>query len=124
MKDYIEAAKRTESHGLHLEGKERLLHAGMGIATEAGEFLDALKKSIFYGSELDRVNLQEELGDLLWYIAIAMDELGTDFETEMRRNVEKLKARYPEAFDRERAEKRDLDRERSILESDSLDQSK
>ena len=115
-KEYIEQAKRSESSQVFLEGKERLLHAGMGIATEAGEFLDALKKSVFYGKELDRVNLKEELGDLLWYMAIAMDELGTDFETEMERNIEKLRARYPERFTKEKALERDLEKEREILE--------
>ena len=115
-KEYIKQAKRSESSQVFLEGKERLLHAGMGIATEAGEFLDALKKSIFYGKELDRVNLKEELGDLLWYIAIAMDELGTDFEREMERNIEKLRARYPEKFTKEKALERDLEKEREILE--------
>ena len=118
MKNYIKDAIRTESSKVFLEGKKRLLHAGIGIATESGEFLDALKKAIFYGKELDRVNLKEELGDLLWYIAIAMDELGTDFETEMERNIKKLKARYPEKFRKEDALERDLEKERGILEEE------
>ena len=82
-KDYKEAALRTESNDFEAIQKRisskrniRLLHAGIGLATESGEFLDALKKAIFYGKELDRVNLQEEIGDLLWYCAIALDELG------------------------------------------------
>ncbi len=120
MKDYIEKALRTESDysdvTKNLQGNERLLHAGIGLATESGEFLDALKKSLFYGSELDRTNLKEELGDLLWYIAIAMDELGTDFEKEMNRNIEKLSARYPEKFTKKDAMIRDLENERDILE--------
>lgn len=116
MKDYIQNALKTESVGFHIEGKERLLHAGIGLATESGEFLDALKKSVFYGKELDRVNLKEELGDILWYMAIAMDALGTDFETEMEKNIKKLKARYGERFSKEAAENRDLEKEREILE--------
>lgn len=115
--DYIEEAKRTESTVFNIQrGDDRLLHAGIGIATESGEFLDALKKHVFYGKDLDRVNLKEELGDLLWYIAIAMDELGTDFNTEQLRNIAKLSARYPEKFTREAAEFRDLLKERQILE--------
>jgi ribosomal protein S17E len=51
-------------------------------------------------------------------VAIAMDELGTDFETEMKRNIEKLKARYPEKFEENLAENRDLEKEREILEQD------
>ncbi len=116
MKDYIQNAIKTESIHFNVTGRERLLHAGIGLATESGEFLDALKKSIFYGKELDIVNLKEELGDVLWYMAIAMDALGTDFETEMKKNIKKLKARYGEKFSQDSAEKRDLKREREILE--------
>jgi NTP pyrophosphatase (non-canonical NTP hydrolase) len=122
-KEYIQDAIRTEADDfqamdirLYEDGTKRLLHSGIGMATEAGEFLDALKKHIFYGKELDRVNLKEELGDLFWYMAIACDELDIEFEPIMERNIEKLKARYGEKFSETRAEKRDLKRERVILE--------
>jgi NTP pyrophosphatase (non-canonical NTP hydrolase) len=122
-KDYISNAIKTEStdfqamnQRLQDDGSKRLLHAGFGLSTEAGEFLDALKKHIFYGKELDRVNLREELGDLFWYMAIACDELDVPFEALMQRNIEKLKARYGEKFSEEKAEMRDLETEREILE--------
>ena len=122
-KNYIQDAIRTEStdfqsmdQRLGDNGTKRLLHAGIGLATEAGEFLDALKKHIFYGKELDRVNLKEEMGDLFWYMAIACDELGVEFEPLMERNIEKLKARYGEKFTENKAENRDLDSEKLILE--------
>ena len=122
-KDYISNAIKTEStdfqamnQRLQNDGSKRLLHAGFGLSTEAGEFLDALKKHIFYGKELDRVNLREELGDLFWYMAIACDELDVPFEALMQRNIEKLKARYGEKFSEEKAENRDLETEREILE--------
>ncbi len=122
-RDYIKDATRTESTDfssmntrLTEDGTKRLLHAGIGLSTEAGEFLDALKKHIFYGKELDRVNLAEEMGDMFWYLAIACDELGVEFESLMERNIAKLKARYGEKFTEERAENRDLGTEREILE--------
>ena len=122
-RDYIQDAIRTEStdfksmdQRLGVDGTKRLLHAGIGMATEAGEFLDALKKHIFYGKELDRVNLKEEMGDLFWYLAIACDELDVEFEPLMERNIAKLKARYGEKFSESKAEKRDLATERQILE--------
>lgn len=122
-KDYIQNAIRTEStdfkamdERLGEDGTKRLLHAGIGMATEAGEFLDALKKHIFYGKELDRVNLKEEMGDLFWYLAIACDELEVEFEPLMETNIAKLKARYGEKFSEVKAEKRDLSTEREILE--------
>lgn len=117
MVDYIKQAIRTESAVFNMEsGDDRLLHSGIGIATESGEFLDALKKHIFYGKPLDRTNLKEELGDLLWYVAIACDELGATFEELQEVNIAKLTARYPEKFSLERAENRDLETERKILE--------
>ena len=93
-----------------------LLHASMGLVTEAGEFQDMLKKHVFYGKPLDEVNLKEEIGDLLWYCAIALEALDTDFQAVMQTNIDKLKARYPEKFTEEKAENRDLAKERKILE--------
>ena len=124
MFNFIKDCLRTESTKFYnLEdgegndyNKERLLHACMGMQTETGEFTDALKKSIFYGKTLDVVNLKEELGDLLWYISITMDELGTNYDAEMQRVINKLKSRYPEKFTEEKAENRDLKTEREILE--------
>jgi NTP pyrophosphatase (non-canonical NTP hydrolase) len=122
-KEYIKDAIKTESREFQAmdqrlgdHGIKRLLHAGIGLSTESGEFLDALKKHIFYGKELDRVNLAEEIGDLFWYLAIASDELNIDFESVMNKNIEKLKARYGDKFSEEKAEKRDLETERIILE--------
>lgn len=126
-KQYIKDATRTESTNfaamnerLNDDGLKRLLHAGIGLSTEAGEFLDALKKHIFYGKELDKVNLAEEMGDLFWYMAIVADELGFEFEEVMENNIAKLKARYGEKFTEEAAEKRDLNREREILDTQSF----
>lgn len=122
--DFIKDCLRTEStqfcnleDGAGIDyNKERLLHACMGMQTETAEFTDALKKSLFYGKTLDTVNLKEELGDLLWYVSIAMDELGTTYEAEMQRVINKLKLRYPEKFTEEDATNRDLFAERKLLE--------
>src|SRR3954471_5982127 len=72
----------------------RLLHAAMGLSTEANEFLDAMKKYLFYGLSLDEVNIIEELGDGNWYEGIAIDALETTFEHILERNINKLQARY------------------------------
>lgn len=120
---YLKDSKRTVSNDyanieMRMKGDKMvdLLHAGIGLATESAEFLDALKKTVFYGKQLDEVNLAEELGDLLWYIALAMNALNTDFEKQMQVNIDKLKLRYPEKFTEEAAEVRDLVSERELLE--------
>jgi NTP pyrophosphatase (non-canonical NTP hydrolase) len=95
----------------------RLLHAMLGFASETGEFADQLKKHIFYGKPLDKINLSEETGDLLWYLALSANVSGMpSMEDAMERNIAKLKARYGDKFTEVRATNRDLDKEREILE--------
>jgi len=125
MKDFIEQCKRTESPAQPLSPEfkpdfNRLLHAAIGCATESGELLDALKKFMFYGKTLNTTNVQEEIGDLLWYLAIAMDAMGTTFEAEMERVIRKLRVRYPDKFNIVDANIRDLDAEVKALEKSSL----
>lgn len=97
-------------------GDLRLLHAMIGMCTEVGEFQDMMKKHMIYGKPIDRVNLKEELGDVLWYVALAIDELNTSFEEVMEINNAKLAARYGDVFTEEAALNRDLKTERKILE--------
>lgn len=97
----------------------RLLHVGMGLVTEAAEFMDALKKYIYYGKELDIINLKEELGDISWYQGIGIDELGTSLEEIQIVNIAKLQKRYGITFDQAKAISRDLSAERHILEKDA-----
>ena len=114
-KQFIEDAIRTESPNF-FQPNVRILHAAIGCVTESGELLDALKKQIFYGRELDVVNVKEEAGDILWYLPILFDELGTDFETEATRVINKLKTRFPDKFTEETVYNRDLETERKVLE--------
>lgn len=121
MDNFIEEALRTEStlnplSTTYEENTARLLHAAIGLVTESGEFIDALKKFLFYGRPLDLVNLKEELGDILWYVAVAMSALDTTFEEEMDRVIRKLRTRYPEKFTTDAANNRDLFSERNELE--------
>ena len=65
--------------------------------------MDLLKKHRFHGHELNRDALIKELGDVAWYLAEAATALDVDLEEILIRNVEKLKARYPEGFSTERS---------------------
>jgi NTP pyrophosphatase (non-canonical NTP hydrolase) len=94
----------------------RLLHAAIGLSTEAGELLDAIKKHVFYGRELDVTNVIEELGDACFYLGIGLDETGITWEEIFQRNMDKLDGRYKDKFTEDEAINRDLDAEREILE--------
>lgn len=94
----------------------RLMHGMIGVCTEAGELQDMVKKHLVYGKPFDRVNVLEECGDTLWYLALALDACGYSMSECMERNIAKLKARYPQGFTEAQALTRDLDEERKKLE--------
>ena len=122
--EYQKLAEVTESKDFDVIAERirsvesiRLLHAVLGLASEVGEFADQLKKHLFYGKPLDKVNLSEESGDLLWYLALAANVEGMcSLDENMERNIAKLKARYGDKFTEHLAANRNLDREREILE--------
>ena len=91
-------------------------HMILGMITEVGEFADPYKKHWAYGKELDEVNVKEELGDLMWYIASLCEMKGWDLNKICETNINKLKSRYPEKFTSEKAINRNLEKERLILE--------
>jgi NTP pyrophosphatase (non-canonical NTP hydrolase) len=103
--EYQALALRTETAGR--ERRERLLNAALGLCGEAGEFADTLKKAEFHGHALDEVELRKELGDVLWYVALACDALGAGMGEVMAQNIEKLRRRYPEGFSPERSVNRE-----------------
>ena len=80
-----------------------LMHSALGLSSEAGEFTDAVKKTLVYGKALDKENLLEELGDLCWFIALACEVLNVEMTDIMEQNIEKLKKRYPEKYSDELA---------------------
>lgn len=77
------------------EGTDLVAHAGLGIAAEAGEVADVIKKSQYAGNELDMQQLTEELGDTLWYLAWLANYYGYTLEELAMMNIEKLKERRP-----------------------------
>jgi len=91
--DFVKKARRTLSSDKDIE-----LHMAIGLCTEAGELLDAYKKHVFYGRELDIRNVKEEICDIVWYLEILCDELGYSTEQAKKDILVKLKHRYPDKF--------------------------
>ena len=71
-----------------------LLHMAVGIAGEAGELLDAIKKAVIYNKSLDLENVIEELGDLEFYMEGLRQGLDLDREETLAHNLAKLGTRY------------------------------
>lgn len=57
-------------------GDCNLIHMAVGIAGEAGELLDQVKKATIYRKPLDRENVVEELGDLEFYMEGLRQQVG------------------------------------------------
>lgn len=98
----------------------RVLHAIMGLVTESGELVESFLPRLIHGNELDIVNIQEEIGDLMWYAAILIDAVCPGkFEEILCKNVEKLRKRYTNRqFSKECALNRDVDNELSHFNRD------
>ncbi len=101
---YQAQAKRTLN--TDIEKNYRLANLGMGLAGEAGEVCDYLKKVVFHGHQLDPEKMSEELGDVLWYLANLAEAVGLSFSDIAAENITKLRKRYPDGFEKIRSQKR------------------
>ena len=100
-------------------GEKDLLHAVLGIATEAGELLEAIEPLLQEDEAIvDTVNIDEEMGDLYYYMMRMHDALDSYPAGTMDRNLAKLLERYDSGeFNTEDALNRDTGQERQALES-------
>ncbi len=71
-----------------------LLHMAVGIAGEAGELLDAIKKAVIYRKPIDRTNVMEELGDINFYMEGLLQGLNMARQETLDANIAKLHVRY------------------------------
>jgi NTP pyrophosphatase (non-canonical NTP hydrolase) len=79
--------------------KETMLVWGaVGLAGEAGEVTEVVKKAVFHRHPLDIDKLRKELGDVLWYLSAICQISGIELSEVMEANIEKLKQRYPNGF--------------------------
>lgn len=99
--DYQRAAMRTA--GTYENQLAAIRNAAYGLNGEAGEVIDLLKKHEFQGHPLDPDKLLDEVGDVLWYCALAAEAMGVTLQAVMERNIDKLRARYPDGFDKSRS---------------------
>jgi len=93
------------------------IHMVLGMQTEVAEIADVYKKTIAYRKPLDFVNIKEEIGDVMWYIANFCNMNGWDLREIMQTNIDKLKSRYPDKFTEELALNRNIEEERKVLET-------
>lgn len=77
---------------------DRLVRNALGLAGEAGEVVEMVKKARFHGKPYDVDAMCKELGDVLWYVTDMCAEHGLTLAEVAEANVAKLRARYPDGF--------------------------
>lgn len=105
--DYQVAASRTMGGDNNNQTqRDRINCWALGIAGEAGEVADLIKKYHFHNKTFDKDKLIKEMGDVLWYIAAMCEELHINIADVAIHNIKKLEARYPTGFNYEAANNR------------------
>lgn len=111
-KEYVQLASRTNDGMSTQRLREMIifnpkigdaLNGVIGLTGEAGEVSDMIKKWAFHGHELDVEHIKKELGDVMWYVHMICTAFELDLDEVMAKNIDKLRARYPEGFDTERS---------------------
>lgn len=105
FQDYEAEVERTAA-GLQAQNLPIL---GLGLAGEAGEAADIIKKVFGHGHQMTpevEKDLVNEIGDLMWYCVAVLRTLGVPMQEALQRNVDKLRRRYPEGFSTEASLKR------------------
>jgi NTP pyrophosphatase (non-canonical NTP hydrolase) len=97
LDDYQAAARRTAIYG----DRFRAIYPALGLASEAGEVCGKIKKVLRDQggdfAQAPRADLEDELGDVLWYIAVLAADLGLSLDQIAARNLDKLRSRLARA---------------------------
>jgi len=120
-----------------LEGDMSIANASMGLCGEAGELVelleqqdiatpvelliavgklvDHLKKHVFHKTPLDTNLVIKEVGDLMFYLNWIVVMFGLSWGDILSANFAKLMARYPNGFNEDDANNRDLSKEEAAI---------
>lgn len=99
--EYQKLAQRTmiDEPGFTIPGKDMMtIWYALGLAGEAGEVANHVKKGILHQHVIKRDMIIKELGDVIWYIAALCENLDIELELIMASNIAKLIQRYPNGY--------------------------
>ncbi|MCE9549215.1 nucleoside triphosphate pyrophosphohydrolase family protein [Candidatus Nomurabacteria bacterium] len=93
-----EYQKKALTTAFHAE-KHKIIYPALGLGNEAGEVLGKIKKWVRGDDGEGEISadrkqaLKEELGDVLWYVAVLAHDLGLSLGDIAQTNVDKLQSR-------------------------------
>lgn len=80
------------------DARDKWLMSALGLAGETGELIELVKKRMFHGTAWDRQKFVDELGDVLWYLALLAEMGNTTLRQVATANIAKLRARHPDYY--------------------------
>lgn len=101
---FQESCIRTMNKDLSF--RDQIGNAALGLSGEAGEAAEVIKKFLYQGHELDKEKAFKELGDVLFYLGLFAEMLGTTLEEVATSNIYKRYSRFPNGFKAEDSVKR------------------
>ena len=96
--EFNEYQKKSRATAQYPE-KNKIIYPASGLGSEVGEVLGKVKRWLRGEdgdgemSEERKLSIKDELGDVLWYIAVLADDLGFKLEDVAIKNVEKHKSK-------------------------------
>jgi NTP pyrophosphatase (non-canonical NTP hydrolase) len=91
--EYQTQAKKFKKYPMEF----KVIYPALGLASEAGEVLDKIKKVIRDKNndmnDEDRVEILKEIGDVLWYCSTLCDDLNMPLDQAAAMNLNKLNSR-------------------------------
>jgi len=87
--DFDEYQDATEETAIYPEDIG-LIYTTLGLAGESGEIAEKLKKFLREGDDEYIEEMEDELGDVLWYLARVADELDLSLDDVAEKNLDKL----------------------------------
>jgi NTP pyrophosphatase (non-canonical NTP hydrolase) len=98
---FNEYQSESRQYAAYPEAGDTFMYPALGLASEAGEVADKIKKlmrneGVMRPSEVSpeaKAELTKELGDVLWYVSQLATELGASLDDIATTNLEKLASR-------------------------------
>jgi NTP pyrophosphatase (non-canonical NTP hydrolase) len=110
--EYQDDALRTAAP---VRDDKELLISACGLAGEAGEVVELIKKYVGHAHTPSPTRISEELGDVLWYCADIASRYDLNLDGIAANNIRKLRERYPNGFNGYRVDHSRDSRPSSVL---------
>lgn len=93
-KEFVKSIEKPPADINPGDTQKRMIHAALGMSGETGETVDLVKKHVLYNKEIDPKKIIEECGDILYYMEVLLDTVGSTIDEARDENFKKLSKRY------------------------------